>query len=101
MDEERFLQLLYEEKKIDSAIDLVFNKFDTKFIDGEFAEVDHILEVLDYERLESSVILGVLTASSWAKSKLVHRPAFLANVEILFIERHGRVKTDKLLEGLR
>jgi hypothetical protein len=65
----------------DAALDLIYDRIDTLLIAHEFDEVDAILESADLKILSIDVLLGLLTSTLPARTKLASRKAFFMAIE--------------------
>jgi hypothetical protein len=83
---------------IDNALDMIYDAIDNAFSSGEFEQVNQFLDSVLVPTITTDILLGILTATLSAKSKLANRPAFFTKVQAEFI---ARGETDpKLLQGL-
>lgn len=86
--------------KPDEAIDVLFDYVDGLLCDGNFDECNDLLNVVDFERLDSNLVVGFLSITISAKDKLRSRSNFVERAE-------GRLKilapdrVDNLMSGLR
>lgn len=85
---------LEEKGNVDSALDLLYDGFDQLLRDGRFQEVDAILRCLDVAHLSGDILIGVLTATLPARSRLASRDDFRRKVQDSLTER------DAMEEGL-
>lgn len=58
-----------------AAISALFSAVDKAFSDGRFEEIDALLPQIDLEKLDSTLLVGVLSITLSAKDKLTNRPA--------------------------
>lgn len=73
MTNTELLDNLYElsrKNETDAALDLLFEEVDEAFLAGEFVRVDQFLRLVNPNRLNTSVRVGVLVAANWAQTKL-------------------------------
>jgi hypothetical protein len=84
--------------RIDAALDLIYEKIDSLLRGGDFAEVDSILSRVETKSLSVDLLLGLLTSTLPARTKLPSRREFFARVEGEITER-GELE-DGLLTGL-
>ncbi len=90
---------LDERGQTDAALDIIFDQIDEMLLEGEFARVDHFLRAASVADLSVDILLGVLTATLPAKTRLANRPAFFAKVEQTL--RYRGQCQDGLLVGLQ
>lgn len=85
--------------RIHTAMDIIFENFDTLHQAGKFAESDAALASIDVDRLGSFLIVAILGITRLAAKHLPSRPAFVARARAkLHAERPDDV--DRLLSGL-
>ena len=84
--------------QIDAALDLVFDRIGNFLVKCKFQEVDSILEDVRPERLSVDILLGLLTCTLPAKTKLSTRAALFVKVE-KEIRKRGEWE-EGLLSGL-
>jgi hypothetical protein len=89
---------LDEKGQTDAALDLVYDAIDEKLRNGEFQDVDSMLAALHVADLSCDLLLGVLTATLPAKSRLPSRRAVLSETESV-LKRRGEYE-EGLLTGL-
>ena len=75
------LYMLVAENKIDPAINLLFDKIDDLLCAGEFATVDQIIQVIDLTRLDSNLLVGLLSITYAASDKLKKRDWLVSEIE--------------------
>ena len=88
-----------EEGRTARALDVLFDHIDDMLCDGEFQRCDEVIQHIDLERLNTSLLVGVLSITLAAREKLNHRrqvvEAIRKRLEIL---APGRV--EPLMQGL-
>ncbi len=84
--------------QVDAALDLLYDSFDGLFRRGEFERADSLLSQLSADKFSADVLLGILTATLPARSRLPSRPRFYHAVESTLRGR-GELE-DGLLTGL-
>jgi len=99
-----WLQEIYQqvetgtEEGTDRAIDILFKHIDTMFLDGEFEGCNEILPKIDLERLDTNLLVGLLSITVAAKDKLPSRPELVRRIEerltILAPDRVRRLVSD-------
>ncbi len=82
----------------DAALDILYDKIDGLLRSERFDEVDQLLSNIDVDDLSPDLLLGILTASLPAKSKLPSRTVFFEKVETSLKDRG--IWEDNLLVGL-
>jgi len=80
--------------RTDAALDLIYDSTDQMLRDGQFDEMDLLLLQLCVKNLSTDVLLGLLTATLPARSRLHRRGAFFLDVKNILRDRH------ELEEGL-
>ena len=91
-------QRLDSDSETDQALDVVFDAMDDAFLDGKFSFVDDALERFDIGKCSVALLVGILTVTGPARSKLTKRKKFRDLVETSFRDR-GRYD-ERLLRGL-
>ncbi|MCH7989825.1 MAG: hypothetical protein IID46_11845 [Planctomycetes bacterium] len=94
----RRAQRLDEQGRTDAALDLIYDSIDEMLRNGQFSNLDSLLVQLPTNTLSPDMLLGVLTATLPARSRLSNRKEFFHNVEASLKER-GEYE-DGLLTGL-
>lgn len=89
---------LAQKGRIDTALDLIYDKIDDLFHARKFEEVDSLLGKIDIRNSPLDILLGYLTATLPAKSRLPSRAKFFHDVEA-FLRETGRME-EGLLSGL-
>jgi len=84
----------------DAAIDVIFDKIDQMLTDGKFTEVDDILREIDVEKMKMVYLIGFLTITYAAHSKLVERDIFFERVSG-HLEKTEPERREAVLVGLR
>ncbi|MEX1231932.1 MAG: hypothetical protein WEB58_16925 [Planctomycetaceae bacterium] len=82
----------------EAALDLVYDSIDGSLKRGQFVEVDAILEQVQVTDYSTDILIGLLTATLPARSKLQARPQFFRDVEACLLSRHEY--EEGLLTGL-
>jgi hypothetical protein len=83
----------------DEAIDVLFREVDGMLLAGEFERCDQFLQIVDLSRLDTELIVGVLSVTLKASDKLPSRAEFFRRVS----ERFRDLPTGRaagLLRGL-
>ncbi|HBJ33843.1 MAG TPA: hypothetical protein DDZ51_03565 [Planctomycetaceae bacterium] len=94
----RELTDLDREETVDEALDLAFDQIDDAFLEGRFDWVDQFLKIADVESMSVSLLVGILTITASAESKLRHRSEFRKRAENV-IRKRGRYN-DTILRDL-
>ncbi len=89
---------LDKQGRVHAALDLLYERIDQFFRRGRFADVDSIVANTNYATLSTNLLVGLLTATLPAKSKLPSRAHLFRQAESLIKER--REWDDDLLTGL-
>ncbi|WP_442510545.1 hypothetical protein SH528x_002170 [Novipirellula sp. SH528] len=82
----------------DRALDVVFDAIDDAFLDGKFGEVDQALDCFEIAKCSVGLLVGILTVTAAAESKLKRRKKFRDLVETS-IRNRGRYD-ERLLRDL-
>jgi hypothetical protein len=91
---------LVAEGRNDAAIDRVFGEIDDLLLGGAFSAVDDILLEVELAKLNTTLLVGFLTITFAAKTRLFGREDFVRRVEQrLLVLAPDRI--DGLLRGLR
>lgn len=86
--------------KPDDAVDIVYENVDRMLERGEFERCDSFLRVVDLSRLDTNVMVALLSITMPAATKLKARAEVLASIEKnLRALAPGRV--ERILGGLR
>jgi hypothetical protein len=93
------LYALVEGEYIDAAIDLLFEVVDDWFLARQFEQCDRFLADLDITRLDTNLLVGVLSITYAAKDKLQERAALVPQVRAR-LEQLAPGRADRLMEGL-
>lgn len=91
---------LVERNLPDEAVDILFDRIDDLLVTGQFARCDALLRAIDLKRLDSNLIVAVLSITLAAAEKLPYRARLLKRAE----ERLSAIAPDRverLLSGLR
>ena len=72
---------LVKENRNDAALDILFDHIDDMFLAGKFKECDKVLPTIDLERLNTSLLVGLMMITFAAKDKLTYREQMLINIE--------------------
>ncbi len=92
------LYALIADDEIEQATDLLFERLDDLLLDGRLEECDHVLRRLEVRRLDSNLMIGVLSVTSGAVDELPYRAELLVKIRAALTEiMPGRV--DRLLRG--
>ena len=83
---------------IDKRLDEIYNKVDDLLLAGKFEEVDKLLSYIDVRNTNIDILLGWLTITLAARSKLKNRANFFfqCKTKIVFDDRNSST----LLQGL-
>ncbi len=86
-------------KSIDSELDKVYDNIDALLSSSNFEQCNSLLRGLNVNETGTDLLLGYLTATFPAKSRLPYRDTFYQNVEKVMLER--KESEPGLLTGLR
>lgn len=84
--------------QIDAALDLIYDSIDEILRHGQFSKLDSLLEQTLIEDQSTDLLLGLLTSTLPARSKLSSRKKFFSEVEVCLENREEL--EDGLLTGL-
>jgi hypothetical protein len=84
--------------QIDAALDLLYDNIDALMTNGDFEQIDSVLRGVELESLSIDILLGLLTSTLPARTKLGSRKEFFVAVE-KEIKRRGEWEKG-LLTGL-
>jgi len=93
------LQRLKNPDSTDAQLDILFDWTDSMMTAGRFHDLDAAIAAYQPEQMETALLLGVLTATLPARSKLPARAKFYEDVERIVAER-GEMEPG-LLDGLK
>lgn len=83
-----------------AASDLLFEKIDDLLLEGKMEEADEAIRAIDVDKLDSSLLVGVLSVTLRARDLLRTRPALVRAIEKRLHDIvPGRV--EELMSGLR
>ena len=80
-------------------LDVLYDWGDEILAAGKFEELDTFIRDLDMSQFETSIILGWLTITNWARQQLPNRPMLVEHSRAVITERDP-ARVDKLLLGL-
>lgn len=87
-----------EAGKIDKGIDILFDEIDDLLCAGEFDTCNDTLKLFDLEKLDSNLLVGLLSITYAAKDKLPYRSEMVEKIRSrLKLLAPGRV--EKLMRG--
>ncbi len=89
---------LEKQGRAGAALDILYDRMDRALSDGEFDECDRLLHDLRPSDLSLTLILGILTITLAASSRLQSRAGLLASVRASLTAE--RPDADQLLAGL-
>ena len=84
--------------ELEKILDAIYDGVDSMFKSGKFKECDDLLRSLNVDTISTDVLLGYLTSTLPAKSKLPYRPEFYKKVEETIRQR--KEYEPDLLRGL-
>lgn len=86
--------------RIDAAIDILFDRIDTLFCEGDFEACDRLLKSVDLNRLSVDVLVAILSITLAARGNLVERASLCRRAHARIKNERGAAATDALLKGL-
>src|SRR5262249_36177453 len=78
---------LVRQKRIDAALDLVYSSIDEMLRGDRTAELNSLLEALPIRALSADLLLGILTATLPAKSRMPARAKAFRDIELTLRDR--------------
>lgn len=91
---------LIKDNKIDSALDVVFNEIEDALVNGEFSLIDSLLMDEEILRLDTNVLICILTVTLNWKNSLSQRSAFYYSVANIIHLRFHEEEAIEILSGL-
>ncbi|MFO7561391.1 MAG: hypothetical protein R6X02_02005 [Enhygromyxa sp.] len=91
---------LVEQGSIDEAIDLLFDHVNDLLFDDRADECDELLQAIDLDRLDTNLLVSLLSVTLPARAVLPSRPALVERVDRRLTEL-APARVDRLLSGLR
>ena len=86
--------------KSEEVTDLIWKTIDDYLLDGKFSECNVLLMEANLEKLNTQVLIDLLTATLPAKNKLSYRPKLLYLVVRYLMDRNSTERVDNLMKGL-
>tara|TARA_Y100000310_G_C20671249_1_gene810429 strand:- start:531 stop:956 length:426 start_codon:yes stop_codon:yes gene_type:complete len=94
--------LLSNNNSIDNRLDILFNYINNLLCSDSFETVDKFIDIVKVDKLELTLIIGILTITLAAKYKLHNREAFVNKVyEYLEATEPDKERRINLLKGLK
>ena len=93
-----FLNFAVED--LDESVDVIFDHFDELLHSRNFREADKALDAVDVNRLDSSLMVALLTITRAAKYNLRRREELIRRIETK-LRADAPDRVDELLSGLR
>lgn len=72
---------------VDAALDYLYDQVDAAFKEGRFSDIDELLKIVPVENYSADLLLGFLTATLPARSRLRARGEFFKRAETIIRER--------------
>ena len=85
---------------LDAAVDLIFDHFDELLQARKFREVDEALDAVDVNRLDSNLMVALLTITRAAKENLRRREELIRRIETK-LRADAPERADKILSGVK
>lgn len=92
---------LVQNRRIDDALDLLYDVIDDLLVSKSFAACERMLAKIDLARMNPDLLVGVLSITLPAKSVLTARDQFVRSVEEHLRQSLPPNETADLLRGLR
>lgn len=84
----------------DDALDLIFERVDDALLAGEFDRVDAVLDAVKLDKLDSALVVGFLSVTRAAKSKLARRGVFVVRARARLLDLGCADRINQLMSGL-
>ncbi len=84
----------------DDAVDLMFDQIDDLLCEGKAPQVNDLLSHIDIKRLDTTLMLAVLSITKPAAELLTNRDGFVRRVE-KSLRQQAPERAERLLSGLR
>ncbi len=91
---------LVASRDVDAAVDLIFDQFDELLHARKFREADEALAAVDVKRLDSNLMVALLTITRAAKASLRRREELVHRIETT-LRADAPKRADHLLAGVR
>lgn len=91
---------LVASKRLEEAIDLLYDNVDDMLLEGKMQECDDILQQIDIRRLDSYLMIGLLSITLSASEHLPHRKVLVEEIEN-YLRATEPERADALMKGLR
>jgi len=91
---------LVSQKKLENAVALLFDQVDELLDAGDVAGCNKVLEAVELERLDSNLLIGVLSVTVPAAPHLPFRPTLVRQIEGI-LTRTDPERVERLMSGLR
>ncbi len=88
-----------QQNKLDDAIDVLFYNIDDLLLAGELYKCDCLLKTIDLKRLDTNLVVALLSITKSAKHKLSERASFVLRA----LNRLNELSPDrvsKMISGL-
>lgn len=102
MSEQTYIERIYTlvaTGEVDDALDVLIDHFDDLFLAGGWSRCDEDLRLIDLDRLDITLLVGVLAATLCAKAHLPYRATLLPLIRDRLEERDPS-RVERLLVGL-
>ena len=86
--------------EIDSAIDVLFDHVDDLLLEGDFSTCNELLIAVDLKRLDTNLLIAILSITLSASEKLPNRTLLVSRVEKRLAELAPE-RLHSLMDGLR
>ena len=92
--------LIEETKGVSVALDILYDNIDDMLLAGKFQQIDSYLTEIHIPGLSKHILLGILTITFAAKTRLLAREAFFFKVKDELTKRN-ETNVGELLQGLQ
>lgn len=91
---------LVELQEYDEACDILYQDMDSMFLDGEFDQCNEMLKLINLDKLDINLLVGLLSITYAAKDKLPYRDNLYNKIQQKF-DLLCSDRKEKLLVGLK
>lgn len=91
--------VLVSQAELEDAIDLLFEQVDDLLLAGRFNDCDKILQKVDIDRLETNLMIGLLSVTLAAAKELPNRALVMSAIRES-LTRSDPARVERLLNGL-
>jgi hypothetical protein len=93
------IYLLVDQHRVDDATNILFERMDELLSAGKFQLCDDLLRSIDLQRLDTNLVVAVLSITLVAADHLPYRQRFVERA-VQRLEHLAPERVDRLLDGL-